>query len=61
ENPNLMIMKLHMPGQVASEKKLPPSVFHGLPVEIQTMVDNSGPATEKDSLDKDKVESGNFL
>lgn len=59
ENPNLMIMKLQVPGNDISKDKLPPSPFDGLPVDAE-LKDNSKPPTEKDSLDKDKVEEGNF-
>jgi len=58
ENPNLMIMKLHIPGKEIPKDKLPPSPFHGLPVDAE-LKDNSTPPTEKDSMDKDKVEDGN--
>lgn len=60
ENPNLMVMNLHIPGKDTSKDQQPPAIYDGLPVEV-TLEDKSGPPTEKDSMDKDKVEGGQFL
>lgn len=59
ENPNLMIMRLHIPEKDQNDV-VSPSPYEGLPLDLQVK-DLSGDFIEKDPMDHDKYDSGNVM
>lgn len=61
ENPNLMIMRLHIPGKNNDKSdEVPPSPYNGLPLDVE-FKDLSGEFIKKDPMDHDKYDSGNIM
>jgi WD40 repeat protein len=60
ENPNLIVMKLHIPGKAEKSKDVTLSPFDGLPLDVQ-FKDLSEAITEEDPMDNDKYDKGRVM